>query len=157
MSIFIVFYFQIILLPCGHVSICEDCSDYIKDNCPVCRTAIVSKAPAFITWLELHLNYLLKNFFFCINLVKTPWIIFKGAWIMCLWYNELEIMKCHFNTFRRWLSQISRDLLLYFVDIPCNNDPFWSTIRNAAIFSQKDPCTRPKSSCMGTTDKRMHL
>lgn len=61
------FFFQIILLPCGHVSICEDCSDYIKDKCPVCRAVIISKAPAFITWSELHLNYLLKIAIFSID------------------------------------------------------------------------------------------
>ncbi|GBP66603.1 Mitochondrial E3 ubiquitin protein ligase 1 [Eumeta japonica] len=40
---------EIILLPCGHVCLCEDCSDNINDFCPVCRHNIESKAPAFIT------------------------------------------------------------------------------------------------------------
>ncbi|KAI5635472.1 e3 ubiquitin ligase domain-containing protein [Phthorimaea operculella] len=40
---------EIILLPCGHVCLCEDCSDNIKDNCPICRERIESRAPAFIT------------------------------------------------------------------------------------------------------------
>lgn len=40
---------EIILLPCGHVCICEDCSDNITDNCPICRERIESRAPAFIT------------------------------------------------------------------------------------------------------------
>lgn len=39
---------EIILIPCGHVAICEDCSDNIKDVCPVCRHPIESKSPAFI-------------------------------------------------------------------------------------------------------------
>lgn len=39
---------EIIILPCGHVCLCEDCSDNINDHCPVCREKIVTKAPAFI-------------------------------------------------------------------------------------------------------------
>ncbi|XP_066595763.1 mitochondrial E3 ubiquitin protein ligase 1 [Prorops nasuta] len=39
---------EIILLPCGHVCICEDCSDDIKSSCPVCRGSITQKAPAYI-------------------------------------------------------------------------------------------------------------
>ncbi|XP_053625542.1 mitochondrial E3 ubiquitin protein ligase 1 [Plodia interpunctella] len=40
---------EIILLPCGHVCLCEDCSDNITGSCPICRERIVSRAPAFIT------------------------------------------------------------------------------------------------------------
>ncbi|XP_013140951.1 PREDICTED: mitochondrial ubiquitin ligase activator of nfkb 1-A [Papilio polytes] len=40
---------EIILLPCGHVCLCEDCSENIKDNCPICRERIEARAPAFIT------------------------------------------------------------------------------------------------------------
>lgn len=40
---------EIILLPCGHVCLCEDCSEGIKDNCPVCRALISSKSVAYIT------------------------------------------------------------------------------------------------------------
>ncbi|XP_045490875.1 mitochondrial E3 ubiquitin protein ligase 1-like [Colias croceus] len=40
---------EIILLPCGHVCLCEDCSENIRDNCPICRERIESRAPAFIT------------------------------------------------------------------------------------------------------------
>lgn len=40
---------EIIILPCGHVCLCEDCSDHIQDLCPVCRLTIESKAAAFIT------------------------------------------------------------------------------------------------------------
>ncbi|XP_022127953.2 mitochondrial E3 ubiquitin protein ligase 1 [Pieris rapae] len=40
---------EIILLPCGHVCLCEDCSENIRDNCPICRERIHSRAPAFIT------------------------------------------------------------------------------------------------------------
>ncbi|XP_063531283.1 mitochondrial E3 ubiquitin protein ligase 1 [Cydia strobilella] len=40
---------EIILLPCGHVCLCEDCSDNITEQCPICRERIESRAPAFIT------------------------------------------------------------------------------------------------------------
>ncbi|KAG6448698.1 mitochondrial E3 ubiquitin protein ligase 1 [Manduca sexta] len=40
---------EVILLPCGHVCLCEDCSDNIADTCPICRERIESRAPAFIT------------------------------------------------------------------------------------------------------------
>ncbi|EZA62430.1 hypothetical protein DMN91_003756 [Ooceraea biroi] len=39
---------EIILLPCGHVCICEDCSASINNNCPICRTQITQKAAAYI-------------------------------------------------------------------------------------------------------------
>jgi E3 ubiquitin-protein ligase MUL1 len=39
---------EIILLPCGHVCLCENCSERIEDYCPVCRTAIETKATAYI-------------------------------------------------------------------------------------------------------------
>ncbi|XP_014280755.1 mitochondrial E3 ubiquitin protein ligase 1 [Halyomorpha halys] len=39
---------EIIILHCGHVCLCEDCSEGVKDTCPVCRSPIVSKAAAFI-------------------------------------------------------------------------------------------------------------
>ncbi|XP_063221472.1 mitochondrial E3 ubiquitin protein ligase 1-like [Bacillus rossius redtenbacheri] len=39
---------ETILVPCGHVCICEDCSESIVDACPVCRTAIESKMHAYI-------------------------------------------------------------------------------------------------------------
>lgn len=39
---------EIILLPCGHVCICEDCADDITDYCPVCRTKITQKTAAYI-------------------------------------------------------------------------------------------------------------
>lgn len=39
---------EIILLPCGHVSLCGDCSERIIDFCPVCRAAIETKADAYI-------------------------------------------------------------------------------------------------------------
>ncbi|XP_015586154.1 mitochondrial E3 ubiquitin protein ligase 1 [Cephus cinctus] len=38
---------EIILLPCGHVCLCEDCSDDIIDDCPVCRTGIRQKSAAY--------------------------------------------------------------------------------------------------------------
>lgn len=39
----------IILLPCGHVCLCEDCSARITDFCPVCRAEIETKAVAYIS------------------------------------------------------------------------------------------------------------
>ncbi|XP_030385095.1 mitochondrial E3 ubiquitin protein ligase 1 [Scaptodrosophila lebanonensis] len=39
---------EIILLPCGHVCLCEDCATKIEVTCPVCRAKIESKAAAFI-------------------------------------------------------------------------------------------------------------
>ncbi|KAK0076563.1 hypothetical protein PV325_005191 [Microctonus aethiopoides] len=39
---------EIILLPCGHVCLCEDCSDDINDHCPACRGIIQQKAAAYI-------------------------------------------------------------------------------------------------------------
>ncbi|BFF99285.1 mitochondrial E3 ubiquitin protein ligase 1 [Drosophila madeirensis] len=39
---------EIILLPCGHVCLCEDCSPHIATQCPVCRGKIVSRSAAFI-------------------------------------------------------------------------------------------------------------
>lgn len=40
--------FQIILLPCGHVCLCEDCSDNIIDFCPTCRATIERRSVAYI-------------------------------------------------------------------------------------------------------------
>lgn len=40
---------EIFLLPCGHVCMCEDCSSRVEDFCPLCRTSIVQKYPAFIS------------------------------------------------------------------------------------------------------------
>lgn len=39
---------EIILLPCGHVCLCEDCADDITGDCPICRTPIEQKAAAYI-------------------------------------------------------------------------------------------------------------
>ncbi|EDV38877.1 uncharacterized protein Dana_GF25023 [Drosophila ananassae] len=39
---------EVILLPCGHVCLCEDCAQKISIACPVCRGNIASKAAAFI-------------------------------------------------------------------------------------------------------------
>lgn len=39
---------EIILLPCGHVCLCEDCSDDINSDCPICRSPIVQKTAAYI-------------------------------------------------------------------------------------------------------------
>ncbi|XP_069695031.1 mitochondrial E3 ubiquitin protein ligase 1-like [Periplaneta americana] len=40
---------EIILLRCGHVCLCEDCSEGITDYCPVCRAKIETKAAAYIS------------------------------------------------------------------------------------------------------------
>uniref|UniRef100_A0A069DSX6 RING-type E3 ubiquitin transferase n=1 Tax=Panstrongylus megistus TaxID=65343 RepID=A0A069DSX6_9HEMI len=40
---------EIIILQCGHVCICEDCSEVITTDCPVCRSPITTKAAAFIS------------------------------------------------------------------------------------------------------------
>lgn len=39
---------EIVLLPCGHVCICEDCSVDVPNLCPVCRAQIQSRNPAYI-------------------------------------------------------------------------------------------------------------
>ncbi|XP_033327217.1 mitochondrial E3 ubiquitin protein ligase 1 [Megalopta genalis] len=39
---------EIIVLPCGHVCLCEDCADDITNNCPFCRSPITQKAAAYI-------------------------------------------------------------------------------------------------------------
>ncbi|XP_066252969.1 mitochondrial E3 ubiquitin protein ligase 1-like [Euwallacea similis] len=39
---------EVILLPCGHVCLCEDCSDDISSLCPICRAVIEQKAPAYV-------------------------------------------------------------------------------------------------------------
>ncbi|BES95839.1 E3 Ubiquitin ligase [Nesidiocoris tenuis] len=40
---------EVIILRCGHVCICEDCSISITRDCPICRSPIEDKAPAFIS------------------------------------------------------------------------------------------------------------
>lgn len=39
---------EIILIPCGHVCLCEDCSLDIASTCPVCRNNINQKNAAYI-------------------------------------------------------------------------------------------------------------
>ncbi|KAG8212648.1 hypothetical protein J437_LFUL018871 [Ladona fulva] len=39
---------ELILLPCGHVCICEDCLQPIKSKCPVCRAEVKSVNTAYI-------------------------------------------------------------------------------------------------------------
>nr|CAD7425629.1 unnamed protein product [Timema monikensis] len=39
---------EMIMLPCGHVCLCEDCSEGIVDLCPVCRTKITNKTAAYL-------------------------------------------------------------------------------------------------------------
>jgi len=39
---------EVILLPCGHVCLCEDCSMDIFDLCPICRGSIEKKSAAYI-------------------------------------------------------------------------------------------------------------
>ncbi|CAG9862596.1 unnamed protein product [Phyllotreta striolata] len=38
---------EMILIPCGHVCLCEDCSADITENCPICRTEINYKHVAY--------------------------------------------------------------------------------------------------------------
>lgn len=45
----LLFWFQVICLPCGHVCLCEDCASKINLKCPVCRAKIENKAAAFIS------------------------------------------------------------------------------------------------------------
>lgn len=40
---------EVILLPCGHVCLCEDCSVNIGSLCPMCRSAIDTRAAAYIS------------------------------------------------------------------------------------------------------------
>uniref|UniRef100_A0A1B6M0Y3 RING-type E3 ubiquitin transferase n=1 Tax=Graphocephala atropunctata TaxID=36148 RepID=A0A1B6M0Y3_9HEMI len=40
---------EVILLPCGHLCICEDCSEQINSTCPICRSHIATKAAAFLS------------------------------------------------------------------------------------------------------------
>jgi E3 ubiquitin-protein ligase MUL1 len=40
---------EVIVLPCGHVCLCEECAIKIKAQCPICRARIETKAAAFIT------------------------------------------------------------------------------------------------------------
>lgn len=39
---------EIILLDCGHVCLCEDCSEGITGGCPMCRAPIRVKNAAYI-------------------------------------------------------------------------------------------------------------
>ncbi|XP_012282271.1 mitochondrial E3 ubiquitin protein ligase 1 [Orussus abietinus] len=39
---------EIILLPCGHVCLCEDCAENISNLCPICRRSVASKQAAYI-------------------------------------------------------------------------------------------------------------
>lgn len=40
---------EIILLDCGHICLCEDCSEGITSECPICRAPIRNKHPAYIS------------------------------------------------------------------------------------------------------------
>lgn len=39
---------EIIILPCGHLCLCEDCSSNISNLCPICRGKIDTKAAVFL-------------------------------------------------------------------------------------------------------------
>ncbi|XP_030764185.1 mitochondrial E3 ubiquitin protein ligase 1-like [Sitophilus oryzae] len=39
---------EMIILPCGHVCLCEDCADDITDLCPICRRNIEMKSVAYV-------------------------------------------------------------------------------------------------------------
>ncbi|KAB0795590.1 hypothetical protein PPYR_12429 [Photinus pyralis] len=40
---------EVILLPCGHVCLCEDCSEEITDLCPICREVIDKQTAAYLS------------------------------------------------------------------------------------------------------------
>lgn len=40
---------EVILLPCGHICLCYDCSQAIERKCPMCRATIESVNEYFIT------------------------------------------------------------------------------------------------------------
>ncbi|KAK4875769.1 hypothetical protein RN001_012191 [Aquatica leii] len=40
---------EVILLPCGHVCLCEDCSDEILELCPICREVIEKRTAAYLS------------------------------------------------------------------------------------------------------------
>ncbi|XP_049776401.1 mitochondrial E3 ubiquitin protein ligase 1-like [Schistocerca cancellata] len=40
---------EIILLPCGHVCLCETCGQNIHNTCPVCRNHFERKAPVYLS------------------------------------------------------------------------------------------------------------
>lgn len=40
---------EIVLIPCGHFCLCEDCSDSIDTSCPICRSMIIQKAAAYLS------------------------------------------------------------------------------------------------------------
>lgn len=40
---------EIILVPCNHVCLCEDCAEKIKSTCPVCNQRIQSKKVAYLS------------------------------------------------------------------------------------------------------------
>ncbi|KAF5292592.1 hypothetical protein FQA39_LY13925 [Lamprigera yunnana] len=40
---------EVILLPCGHVCLCEDCSVEILNKCPVCREYIDKRSAAYLS------------------------------------------------------------------------------------------------------------
>ena len=45
---------DVILIPCGHISICKGCLDKVDRNkCPVCRTIVTRIYPFYIcAWVE---------------------------------------------------------------------------------------------------------
>ncbi|XP_054258591.1 mitochondrial E3 ubiquitin protein ligase 1-like [Macrosteles quadrilineatus] len=40
---------EVIMLPCGHLCVCEDCSAQLGSTCPVCRAHIATRAAAFLS------------------------------------------------------------------------------------------------------------
>ncbi|XP_017299324.1 mitochondrial E3 ubiquitin protein ligase 1-like [Diaphorina citri] len=39
---------EIVLMPCGHFCICEDCNENLQTLCPICRTPIVERIPTYL-------------------------------------------------------------------------------------------------------------
>lgn len=39
---------EIVLMPCGHFCVCEDCNENVERLCPICRTPIVERIPTYL-------------------------------------------------------------------------------------------------------------
>lgn len=39
---------ELVLMPCGHVCVCEECGEAMGSQCPVCRAFIENRSPAYV-------------------------------------------------------------------------------------------------------------